>query len=129
MRFAGPAIRREVSGCHHSHRTFWLNARMRRVLLIVIVSVLAWAGVAAARGPSPIIPANRPTPLADAVNGVVSPARLVGVAAHCITAREAGPSLARIFAMARQARVGLGADECYRTLPEGVTFANQAAQP
>ncbi len=97
----------------------------------IVVSVML-AGTASASvltGPSPITPANRPTPLVGQVNGVVSPARLVGVAPHCTAAREAGPSLARIFAMAREAKIGLGADECYRPLAEEVKFANQAAQP
>jgi hypothetical protein len=87
------------------------------------------AGATPSNLPSPIIPANRPTPLVGQVNGVVSPARLVGVGPHCVAAREAGPSLARVFAMAREARIGLGANECYRPLSEEVQFANQAAQP
>ena len=40
--------------------------------------------------------------LPGAVNGVVPSSRLVNVAPNCIAAREAGPSLARIFAMARE---------------------------
>jgi hypothetical protein len=107
---------------------------MRRYVMPLVVLVsLSSSGIAAATPlpprPSPITPANRPTPLVGQVNGVVSPARLVGVAPHCIAAREAGPSLARIFAMAREAKIGLGADECYRPLAEEVKFANQAAQP
>jgi len=101
------------------------------VIPVTVLSLLL-ASVAAADASStrsPTIPANRPTALAGQVNGVVSPALLVGVAPHCIAARQAGPSLARIFAMAREAKIGLGADECYRPLAEEVKFANQAAQP
>jgi len=105
---------------------------VRRYLIPVAVLWLLLAGVAAATPvrpqPSPITPANRPTALVGQVNGVVSPALLVGVAPHCVAARQAGPSLARVFAMAREAKIGLGADECYRPLAEEVKFANQAAQ-
>jgi hypothetical protein len=94
-----------------------------------VVLVSAFAGIARAAAVSPINPNNRPTPLGGAVNGVVSPSRLVNVAPNCKAAREAGPSLARIFAMARESKVGLAADECYRPLSEEVDFANQAAQP
>ena len=78
---------------------------------------------------SPINPDNRPTPLAGAVNGEVPTNRLVNVAPNCIAAREAGPSLARIFAMARESSIPLGADQCYRPLSDEVKFANQANQP
>jgi D-alanyl-D-alanine carboxypeptidase len=84
---------------------------------------------AAANAVSPIVPANRPTGLAGAVNGVVPVARLVNVAPNCLTAREAGPSLARIFAMAREINIPLGAEQCYRPLSDEVKFANQANQP
>ena len=78
---------------------------------------------------SPINRDNRPTPLAGAVNGVVPASRLVNVAPSCATAREAGPSLARIFAMAREVNDLLGAEQCYRPLSDEVKFANQANQP
>ena len=78
---------------------------------------------------SPINPDNRPTPLAGAVNGEVPASRLVNVAPNCATAREAGPSLARIFAMAREVNIALGADQCYRPLSDEVKFANEANQP
>ena len=78
---------------------------------------------------SPINPNNRPTPLPGAVNGVVPASRLVNVAPNCATAREAGPSLARIFAMAREVNIALGAEQCYRPLSDEVKFANQANQP
>ncbi len=84
---------------------------------------------APARAVSPINHDNRPTALPGAVNGVVPTSRLVNVAPDCATAREAGPSLARIFAMAREVNDGLGAEQCYRPLSDEVKFANQANQP
>ena len=78
---------------------------------------------------TPIDPNNRPTALTGAVNGVVPTSRLVNVAPNCATAREAGPSLARIFAMAREVNDALGAEQCYRPLSDEVKFANQANQP
>ena len=65
---------------------------------------------------SPINPNNRPTGSRGAVNGVVPMSRLVNVAPNCCAAREAGPSLARIFAMAREINDALGAEQCYRPL-------------
>ena len=90
---------------------------------------VALFGVSGAGAVSPIDPNNRPTPLAGAVNGEVPASRLVNVAANCLTAREAGPSLARIFAMAREVNDPLGADQCYRPLSDEVKFANEANQP
>ena len=78
---------------------------------------------------SPINPNNRPTALPGAVNGVVPASRLVNVAPNCAAARAAGPSLARIFAMAREVNIALGAEQCYRPLSDEVKFANQANQP
>jgi hypothetical protein len=97
------------------------------VALVTLGLVVASAPPASAV--SPINPNNRPTPLANAVNGEVSMDRLVNVGPNCITAREAGPSLARIFAMARQKRIALGAAQCYRPLTQQVDFANRASQP
>ncbi len=113
----------------------WLNARVRisprrSATLVTGVAIgFALCGVTTAGAASPINPNNRPTPLAGAVNGVVPVSRLVNVAPSCVTAREAGPSLARIFAMAREVNDALGADQCYRPLSDEVKFANQANQP
>jgi hypothetical protein len=96
--------------------------------VFVVASVLAFASAGTAEV-SPINPANRPTPIAGAVNGEVAHSHLVRVIPDCIAAREAAPSLMRIFTMARQANVALGAEECYRTLADEVRFANQAQQP
>jgi len=63
------------------------------------------------------------------VNGEVPHTRLVRVGPNCVAAREAAPSLMRIFTMARQANVALGAEECYRTLADQVRYATQAQQP
>jgi len=94
-----------------------------------LVLGVASAGAVARADVSPINPNNRPTPLVGVANGQVPMSRLVHVAPNCIAARAAGPSLARIFAMARDARVGLGADQCYRPLSQEVQFADQASQP
>src|SRR5690349_12716356 len=94
--------------------------------IALLCSVLAMSPAAAV---SPITPANRPTPLPGQVNGVVASNQLVRPSLTCIAARAAGPSLMRVFAMAREANVSLGADECYRSLSEEVSLANQANQP
>ena len=102
-----------------------------RKLLLLTPALVALLGLASVPvgAVSPINPQNRPTPLANAVNGEVSASRLVIVGPNCLAAREAAPSLMRIFTMARQAQVALGAEECYRTLANEVNFANQANQP
>src|SRR4051812_8777089 len=102
--------------------------RRSAALSLGVVSVLAFAGPAAG-DVSPINPNNRPTGLAGAVNGKVPMSRLVNVARDCSAAREAGPGLARIFAMAREMKIALGAEQCYRPLVQQVNFANQANQP
>jgi hypothetical protein len=99
------------------------------VFVVVLALTSGFGGLARAEAVSPINPDNRPTPLAGAVNGVVPGSRLVNVAPNCMAAREAGPSLARIFAMARELNDALGADQCYRPLSDEVKFANQANQP
>src|SRR5689334_3800504 len=84
-----------------------------------IAFVIGVSGTTVARADvSPIFPANRPTPLIGAVNGKVPMSRLIHVVPNCIAAREAGPSLARIFALARESKVPLGADQCYRPLSQ-----------
>jgi hypothetical protein len=106
---------------------------MRRPLVRTLVGVACAAAVLAPGSPanaaSPTVPENRPTPLPNAVNGEVPRSRLVVVGPNCLTAREAGPSLSRLFAMARQRKVALGAAQCYRPLVQQVDFANRAAQP
>src|SRR2546423_13832370 len=105
---------------------------MRRFAMVFVLVSFLVAGSGTnghAAGGNPIDPRNRPTRLGGEVNGLVSPSRLINVGPHCIAAREAGPSLARIFAMARQARVALGAEECYRPLAEQVRVGNIANQP
>src|SRR5262249_32830340 len=92
--------------------------------------VIGLSGATVARADvSPIFPANRPTPLAGAVNGMVPLSRLINVAPHCIAAREAGPSLARIFALPRESKVPPAAGQCERPLSQEVQFADQANQP
>jgi hypothetical protein len=95
----------------------------------VLVTAALTAPIGGAAAADPVVAANRPTPLPGAVNGEVPPGRLVRVGPGCVAAREAAPSLARVFAMARQANVALGAEECYRTLADQVRYATQAQQP
>src|SRR6478736_2891806 len=102
--------------------------RKRLALALAVATVLDIASLPAG-AVSPITPANRPLPLPNAVNGEVPRSRLVNVAPGCVAAREAAPSLMRIFTMARQAQIALGAEECYRTLADEVKYANQANQP
>ncbi len=107
-----------------------VRARSRSSFVVALGLALSLAvGIPGAGAVSPINPNNRPTPLPGAVNGLVPMSRLVHVAANCITARAAGPSLARIFAMAREINDALGADQCYRPLSDEVKFANEANQP
>jgi len=102
---------------------------VRKPLALVPALVVAGLASSAFAAVSPIDPGNRPTPLPNAVNGVVAPSRLVSVIPRCTAARDAAPSLMRIFTMAREAGIALGADECSRTLANEVKFANQANQP
>jgi hypothetical protein len=103
---------------------------VRRRIVCICAFAATLAGVAQPAGAaSPTIPANRPTPLAGATNGEVPRSRLINVIPHCLAAREAAPSLMRLFTMARQAGVGLAAEECYRTLAEQVRVGNIANQP
>ncbi len=106
-----------------------LFTRCALVFALAALLVVGLTPAAHAAGGSPIVPANRPTPLAGQVNGVVSPSRLINVAPHCIAVREAAPSLSRLFAMAREVNIPLGAEECYRVLAEQVRVGNIANQP
>ncbi len=106
-----------------------IASRKLSVFALTTVIGAASGGFARAAAVSPINPNNRPTPLSGAVNGVVARSRLVNVAPDCMTARAAGPSLARIFAMAREVNVALGAEQCYRPLSDEVKFAKQANLP
>ncbi len=99
------------------------SRRFAGLAVLVVVPLLV------AAGGNPINPNNRPTPLPGVTNGEVPASMLVNVAPNCIAARGAGPSLARLFALARESRVGLGAEECYRSLAEEVRLDRQASQP
>jgi hypothetical protein len=100
-----------------------------RFVTFLFVAVAVAIGLSGHAGADPITPENRPTPLAGLVNGEVPSTRLVRVTPSCVAAREAGPSLMRVFAMARQANIALGAEECYRTLADQVRYANEAQRP
>jgi hypothetical protein len=106
-------------------------AAVRSVVILVASVALAGGSVLAgvAHAADPVTPANRPTPLPGLVNGEVPPTRLARLSSTCVAAREAAPSLMRLFTMARQANVALGAEECYRTLADQVRYAQQAQQP
>jgi hypothetical protein len=105
------------------------TALRRSGVFIVLISLLVALCATASHAADPVDPRNRPKPLAGAVNGRVPPSRLINVAPNCVTAREAGPSLARIFTLARQAQIALGAEQCYRGLDEQVRLAGIANQP
>jgi len=108
----------------------WIRSGRLAALTASVVLLVGVSGPTVARADvSPIFPANRPTPLAGVENGKVPMSRLIHVVPNCIAAREAGPSLARIFAMARESKVPLAADQCYRSLSQEVQFANEANQP
>jgi hypothetical protein len=109
----------------------WFNTRMRRLLLIALlcVSALALTPATPSAAVSPINPDNRPRPLPGVENGVVPIWMLTRLTPTCIAAREAAPSLHRLFTMARQARFVLDAEECYRPLDLQVRYADRAAQP
>ena len=99
------------------------------VVVTLFASSLALVPATPPTAASPINVNNRPTPLAGQTNGVVAPQLLVNVGPNCIASRAAAPSLARIFTMARQSTLPLGAEECYRTLQYEVIYANRANQP
>src|SRR4051812_16210967 len=94
---------------------------------VAVLGTIVFAG--SANAASPIDVNNRPTGLAGQVNGEVPASSLVNVAPNCTTARAAGPSLWRLFTMAREVNIPLGAEQCYRPLSDQVKFANQANQP
>jgi hypothetical protein len=107
-----------------------MGGMTRRLLLGSLVVLVVLAGSTAALGfVSPINPNNRPKPVPGQTNGVLPAPLLVNVAAHCRALRAAGPSLARVFAMARERNIALGADECYRTLAEEVDNVIRDSQP
>ena len=100
---------------------------MRRgwiALLAVLLGTATFAGSAFAA--SPIQPGNRPRPLPGVENGKVPSSMLVQVTPTCQAAREAGPSLHRLFALARASNVALDADECYRPLTGQITARSNA---
>src|SRR3954468_10086613 len=106
----------------------------KRIALVIALASLFGASLfglssTPAGAVSPINPDNRPTPLPNAVNGEVSASRLIFVTPSCVAAREAAPSLMRIFTMARQAQIALGAEECYRVLSDQVKYSDRSTQP
>jgi ribosomal protein L24E len=103
--------------------------RSRLAWVSTIVTLFGLCIPHAAGAARPTIPANRPSPIPGATNGKVPRSRLVNVIPNCRAAREAAPSLMRLFTMARQAGVPLGAEECYRTLADQVKYRNIANQP
>src|ERR1700710_3072253 len=98
----------------------------RRLLPLLAAAVLplllatpGWAaGVA-------VQPDNRPTPLSGTENGEVPDGRLITAGPGCRVAREAGPSLALLFRLARMSGVDLTGRECYRPLAGQVAVSQQ----
>jgi hypothetical protein len=108
----------------------WLNARVRRFFALLAACIVVGAiAVDPAEAASPTVPANRPTPLAGVENGKVPASRLVRVTASCQPAREAGPSINRLFMLARINKLALDGEECYRPLNLQVDYRNRADQP
>src|SRR5262245_9388774 len=105
-----------------------MTAVRGRFVFVAMLVMLAGATAVPAQAASPTVPANRPNPIPGAVNGEVSRSQLVSVTPQCSTARGAGPSLMRLFTMARQAGVPLAAEQCYRGLREQVDLARRANQ-
>ena len=101
----------------------------RTAAVLGIALALACFGASTANAATPIRPENRPTGLPGQTNGVVSRSSLINVVPNCIAARSAAPSLSRLFTLARMSKVGLGAEECYRSLADQVKYANIANQP
>jgi hypothetical protein len=101
--------------------------RRLSVFIVVCTLVVGLAGVADAA--SPTIPANRPKPLIGVENGKVPTSRLVHATAMCRPAREAGPSIYRLFMLARISNLNLDGEECYRPLNLQVDYRNRATQP
>jgi hypothetical protein len=102
---------------------------MKRIAIVVFAVVSLAFAANGAGAASPINPNNRPTRIPGQTNGVVNRRLLINVAPNCLAERNAGPSLYRLFALAKMSHVGLGAEECYRTLADEVKYANQANQP
>src|SRR5262245_15329423 len=94
--------------------------RNRFALALMLVTLFGVCLPQAADAASPTIPENRPQPIPGETNGKVPRSKLVNVVPNCRAARGAGPSLMRLFTMARQAGVPLAAEECYRTLADQV---------
>ena len=92
------------------------NAPMRRMWTAVFAIGVVLALGVPAYGASPIQPGNRPRPIQGVENGKVPSSMLVQITPTCRAVREAGPSLYRLFALARASGVTLDARECYRPL-------------
>ena len=70
-----------------------------------------------------VTPSNRPTPIEGRTNGRLPASDLVMVVPGCAVARDAAPSLHRLFALAWASNVALTARDCYRPLTEQVSVA------
>jgi hypothetical protein len=92
--------------------------------LLVLALVTASVGLAVLASPragaavSPIQPANQPTPIPGATNGMLPAGDLVNVSPGCQADRAAGPSLGLLLAEARERNVVLGTEQCYRSLQD-----------
>jgi hypothetical protein len=92
----------------------------RRLLGIALVVGVIGSLAPSAFATSAIQPANRPTPIAGQVNGLVAPGALVTVEGDCRLARAAAGSFVHLLAAARGAGIDLGTSSCYRPLSDQI---------
>jgi hypothetical protein len=101
--------------------------KSRRLLCLLVSLAL---GVLLARpagaGEPAVQPANRPTALGGVENGEVPDSRLITAGPGCKVAREAGPSLALLFRIARMSGVQLTGRDCYRPVAGQIASSQQA---
>jgi hypothetical protein len=99
-----------------------ISRRLLPLLATAVLPLLLAAPVGAANA---VQPDNRPTALVGPENGEVPGGRLITVAPGCRVAREAGPSLALLFRLARMSGVDLSGRECYRPLAGQIAVSQQ----
>ena len=87
------------------------------IALAVLATLADARPVAAAEA---ISPSNKPTPIQGHENGRLPSSELINVVPGCAVAREAGPSLHRLFLLGRSSGARIGARDCYRPIDEQV---------
>ena len=102
-----------------------MRTGLRHLATFTLAAALTGAAafVSPAGAVEAVSPSNRPTPLGGRTNGRLPASDLVTVVPGCAVARDAAPSLHRLFALARASNVALSARDCYRPLDEQVSVA------